>query len=824
LTGKQNRGMLLFIVGLVIVASIIIAKVRTYYGLDIQGGLRVVLSADTAEYEKREKKKWNASVLEKVRPVLENRVNATGVSEPTLVTQPPDRIIVELPGIKDPEKAINRIKATVSMTFYLLPQLGSESGSPPAIWREGTDPKTGKRTLFDVNTSQPVSQEVLEAQVFSRDPLATGRDMLPNSEPQLDPVSSKPVITFELQGDGARRFEDATRAYQGQHLAIFLDRELLTRINSVIPGKGIIEGDFTLESAKELSDQLNAGALPVSLKVEETRKLEATLGREAVTQTTRAGAIGLALVLAFMLWKYRLPGLLANFALILYTVFSIAAFKLLEMTLTLPGIAGFILSIGMAVDANILIFERLKEELAAGKTLKNAIDAGFKRAFTAIFDSNICTLLTCYVLYTFGTGPIRGFAVTLALGVAISMFTAITCTRTFLFALVGTRGGQSASLFGLTNKPVRHWHVMRRKMMWLAISVLIIVPGVLAWASGGLKRSIDFTGGTELQIPFAQRHSADKVKQAVASLGKEYEGSRVVISEDRTYIVTRQLNDAQRATLINKLKTDVGPFRTGASEAYANVSGTISDELTRQAFYAVIVASTLIVIYLTVRFAVGGWRDGLKYGLCAVAALIHDVFVVLGAFAVLGYLVNWQIDTLFVTAMLTVIGFSVHDTIIVFDRIRENLHHRQRGETFSDLADRSIDQTIARSIYTSLTVVITLSALFVFGGPSVREFTGALLIGIISGTYSSIFNASVLLVLWKQRDLGENTPVPVGGVKRTVPVAPSTVNRDAADRPLVTPPATLGQRPAAGTAGTEGSGDPGTPRTPRKQPVRRRRM
>ncbi len=824
MTGKQNRGMLFTIVGLVIVASIIIAKMQTKYGLDIKGGLRVVMSADTEEYKRREKKEWNASILEKVRPVLENRVNSTGVSEPTLVTQPPDRIIVELPDIKDPTKAIDRIKATVSMTFYLLPQLGTAEGTPPAIWNVSKDEKTGKNVLVDAATNQPISEAVIQALVFDRDPIVTGRDLLPNSAPQLQ--GDKPVITFEFNGEGSRIFEDITRANRGKHLAIFLDKELLTAptINGVIPGKGIIEGNFTLESAKELSDQLNAGALPVSLKIEETRVLEATLGREAVAQTTRAGAIGLALVLLFMLWKYRLPGVLANVALILYTLFSIAAFKLLEMTLTLPGIAGFILSIGMAVDANILIFERLKEELASGKTLKAAIDNGFKRAFTAIFDSNICTLLTCYVLYTFGTGAIRGFAVTLALGVAISMFTAITCTRTFLFALVGTKGGQNAGLFGVNTKAVRQWHVMRRRNLWIAISIAIIVPGLVAYFAGGLKRGIDFTGGTELQVPFAQRHTAERVKNAVSALGKDFEGSRVVISEDRAFVVTRQLDDAKRVALINALTTNVGPLRPGSSVAYANVSGTISDELSRQAFYAVIVASALIVLYLTIRFSIGGWREGLKYGLCAVAALIHDVFVVLGAFAILGMFLNWQIDTLFVTAMLTVIGFSVHDTIIVFDRIRENLLHRQRGESFSDIADKSIDQTIARSIYTSFTVVLTLLALFALGGPSVHEFTGALLIGIISGTYSSIFNASVLLVWWKQRDLGENIAAPVGGVKRNAPViAPSTINRNTTDRPLITP--SSGVTLSKGTSSTSnGEGGDNTPRTPRRQPTRRRRM
>lgn len=826
MTGKQNRGMLFTIVGLVIVASIIIAKIQTKYGLDIKGGLRVVMSADTDEYKKREKKDWDSSILDKVRPVLENRVNSTGVSEPTLVTQKPDRIIIELPGIKDEKQALDRIKATVSMTFYLLPQLGTVDGAIPARWSIPEDKKTGDIILVDAVTRQPISDAVLQAEVFDRDPIVTGRDLLPNSSTQFQ--GDKTVIAFEFNGEGSRVFEDITRAHRGKHLAIFLDKKLLSAptIDGVIPGKGIITGNFTLESAKILADQLNAGALPVSLKIEEQRKLEATLGQEAVAQTTRAGAIGLALVLLFMLWKYRLPGVLANVALILYTVFSIAAFKLLEMTLTLPGIAGFILSIGMAVDANILIFERLKEELASGKTLKAAIDNGFKRAFTAIFDSNICTLLTCYVLYTYGTGPIRGFAITLALGVAISMFTAITCTRTFLFALVGTKGGQNASLFGVTTKAVRQWHVMRRRKIWIGISVAIIVPGLLAYFAGGLKRGIDFTGGSEIRIPFAQRHTAESVKQAIGSLGKDYENSRVTISDNDAFIVTKQLDDAKRTQLVDTLMSKVGPLRVGSDTAklsYANVSGTISSELSWQAFYAVIVASALIVLYITLRFAIGGWREGLKYGLCAVAALLHDVFVVLGAFAILGMLFNWQIDTLFVTAMLTVIGFSVHDTIIVFDRIRENLLHRQRGESFSDIADKSIDQTIARSIYTSFTVVLTLSALFFLGGPSVHEFTGALLIGIISGTYSSIFNASVLLVWWKQRDLGENIAAPVGGVKRNAPlVAPSTINRNSTDRPMITPSSgvTLSKGTASGSNGSED----GTPRTPRRQPTRRRRM
>lgn len=851
MTGNQNRWMLVFILFLAVAAAYVTfnPKIRTYYGLDIQGGLRVVLRAKTEEYEKQEKKQWSPSNLEAVRHIMENRVNATGVSEPVIITKPPDQIVLELPGLKNPEEALKQIQTTASLEFYLLPQLGSRDGTMPASWRLSEDPETKQDILVDIATGQPLTPEQMEAAIFSRDPIVTGKDMLPNSQAVIQPGIGKPVIEFEFNADGARIFEETTRANIGRHLAIFLDKRLLTAptINAVIANRGVIEGNFTLESAKALSDQLNAGALPVPLEIIEVRKLEATLGKEAVDATTRAGLIGLALVVLFMLFWYRLPGLLANIALGLYTLFSIAIFKLWPITLTLPGIAGFILSIGMAVDANILIFERMKEELQSGKTLKAAIDAGFKRAFTAIFDSNVCTIITCFILYQYGTGPIRGFALTLGIGVALSMFTAITVTRTLLFALVGKGFAQNPAVYGLTDRPLPQLHVMRRKWLWLGISGAAMVIGLVAIAMGGIKPSIDFRGGTEIVAPFATRHSADKIQQALVSLKPEYKDSRVVVSSEpgqttsTAYITMKQLTDEERKAVEQALISKVGPLESapgGGTQqfSYSNVSGVVSNELTLNAVLSVIFASILIVLYLAVRFAIGGFVEGLKYGACAVAALLHDVVVVLGAFAILGMVANWQVDGLFVTAMLTVIGFSVHDTIIIFDRIRENLHHRGKGETFADLVDRSVDQTIKRSIYTSLTVVLTLLALFVAGGPTVHQFTGALLIGIISGTYSSIFNASVLLVLWKQRDMGLAASGGGGGH-----AAPSRLTKtDPGDRPIVTPrteaktPAVkppvvetgVGEEEAASSEETTPSRPkgPARPSAPRRQPARRRRM
>ncbi len=384
------------------------------------------------------------------------------------------------------------------------------------------------------------------------------------------------------------------------------------------------------------------------------------------------------------------------------------------------------------------------------------------------------------------------------------MFTAITVTRTFLFALVSFNWAQNAGAYGLNFQFTPALHVMRRKWLWLGISAAIIVPGLVFWALGGIKQSIDFKGGTELQIPFAARHSADEIEQNLVKLDPRYKDSRVVLAggsgtQTNAAIVTMPLlSDQERLRVVDSLTDGGKELASGMtlqSIGYSKVSGAISDQLRNQAIIAILLASGTIVLYLAVRFSIGGFKEGLKYGTCAVVALLHDVLVLWGAFAILGYLFNWQIDSLFVTAMLTVVGFSVHDTIIVFDRIRENLSHRQRGDNFSDLADRSIDQTIARSINTSFTVVLTLAALFFFGGSVVHQFAGALLLGIISGTYSSIFNASVLLVMWKQRDTG----LALAGVGSAAGPKSGLAARGGesrpGDRPLVTPKAAASAPP-----------------------------
>jgi SecD/SecF fusion protein len=730
----------------------------TRLGLDIQGGIRVVLRAKEEELKS---KKLEQGQLDTITTILRNRVDALGVAEPVVYPKPPDQVVVELPGLTNKAQALAVIQTTARLEFRSVPQLDHGTWHTEAELDKHGEP-TGYEVILGPD-GKLVPQTVLDAQVVSTDPVLSGDALLPNTRVEISQQGYE--VAFEFRGDKKAAFEDFTRTHLHKRLAIFLDKRLLSApvINDIIPGKGVMHGRFTAEQARTLTHQLNAGALPVSLEQVELRNVEATLGHEAVHKTLMAGLVGLASVLLIMLWWYRLPGLLADLALMFYTVLTLALFKLIPVTLTVPGIAGFILSIGMAVDANILIFERFREERAAGRSLRAAIEAGFKRAFTAIVDSNVCTLITCAVLYQFGTGQVRGFALTLAIGVACSMFTAITCSRTFLLVLARTRLGRSDALYRLPGG----WHprlkVTRRMGLWFGLSGLVIVPVLIFWLGlSGIKYGIEFTGGTEISAQFTQAPSASQIAATLTSLGQPE--ARVLLAEgQRAYITTRQLSPAEVTRVEAALQRDIAPFaretvvnpQTQQAETHdvvseSHVSATVSQELTRHALLSVVYASALIILYLACRFALPNFVEGLKFGTCAVMALLHDVLVVWGVFAIVGYVWNWQIDSLFVTALLTVIGFSVHDTIIIFDRMRENLRHQARGESFAQVTDRSIAQTFTRSIRTSGTVVLTLLALLLLGGPVIRLFVTALLIGIISGTYSSIFNASPLLVLWKQ--------------------------------------------------------------------------
>lgn len=774
----------LFALILLLVAGSIYAAVvmRPRLGLDIQGGMRVVLRAKKEDLRHG---KWSRESLDTIANIIRSRVDALGVAEPVIYTKPDsDQVIVELPGIRDKQQALQAIQTTARLEFRYVEELERD-------WQFDPEVIGGKETGYQVITGPngPISEEELNARVFSKEPVLAGDELEPNSRAEL--TSQGTVIHFEFKGQSKRVFESFTRSHIGKKLAIFLDKKLISApgIDEPIPGVGIIRGSFTPEQARMLAGQLNAGALPVPLELMQQQTLEATLGREAMHQTLFAGIIGLAIVLIYMILYYRLPGVLASIALLLYTLFAYAVFVgglswlgFPGVTMTVPGIAGFILSIGMAVDANILIFERMREERVSGKSIRASIEAGFKRAFTAIFDSNVCTMITCVILYSLGTGAVRGFAITLGIGVVLSMFTAITCSRTFLLILAGTPLGQNDRFYTLRNHMEPRLHVSKRIPLWFGISAALMVPGLIAWIGlNGIKYSIEFTGGTEAIVRFDKRVTAGDITSAMNKAG--FEDARVVLAEgNRAFITTAALKDpkdqARSRAAIENLN--------GHIESLSSVSGAISRELRTNAFWAVLLASGVIVVYLAIRFAIGGLMEGFKFGVCAIAATLHDVAILWGLFALFGLLLGWQVDLLFITALLTTIGFSTHDTIVIFDRLRENLRLKSRSDTFADVTDRSVDQTFARSINTSVTVMITLTALLIWGGPVIRVFGAALLIGVIIGTYSSIFNASPLLVIWRRVAANRQTAA-AGSSQAARPAQrvaqPTSRTSSASDRP-----------------------------------------
>lgn len=837
-----------------------VANYPTRYGLDIRGGVRAVLQAHP---ERALGVPYNQDLIQRI---LENRINAAGVSEPVVQPRPQEKqFIIELPDVKNKNAVLEQLGTTAQMTFYYFPDVKSQdpkTASYPLRLRVDRAPGGSEKTMFTVDTpwngfapgesfrdgaqvksdwdalltdarnnqpgptmqlylpppANPAQKQVMEAARQTYDqltsdtplylnptqqqratalnkeisgwnalltdslnanggqPILTGADLEPKSGAHLSGPSSLPAVSQVFTEKGAAAFAKFTTEHTGEINGIVLDDAVLSApvINEpILDGQAEISGGFaTLTQAQSLANLLNAGALPVPLEQVQTQSVEASLGKGAVTKSIVAGVIGLLAVLAFMLAYYRLPGLLADIALLIYALFTLAIFKGalnwlfpgLVVTLTLPGIAGFILSIGMAVDANILIFERLKEELRAGKALRPAIDAAFKRAFPAIRDSNICTSITCIVLLSLGTASVRGFALTLLIGVLVSLFSAITVTRTLLYLLVDLFPGlaKNPALFGLNVRSLvgrteaeggqASRNIIGRRKFFYGLSALIIVPGLIFLLMGGLKKSIEFTGGTQIQVQYPQPVTSTAVQRALTTQGFAHDtiqmaegGTVAIVSVPESNNAASKLNNP----VYGRLTTALNTLGTNSEQQFGNVGGVISKEVTSNAFQAIVIASALIVLYLALVFGIGGFVAGLRLGMSAIAALLHDVLVLLGAFAIFGYFLGWEIDSLFITAMLTVIGFSVHDTVVIFDRVRENLRHRDRGENFETLVNRSIGQTLARSINTSLTVVMTLVALVVLGGQTTRLLNVALLIGIISGTYSSIFNAASILVDWE---------------------------------------------------------------------------
>jgi SecD/SecF fusion protein len=799
-------------------------------GLDVQGGLRMTLRAEIEKLSPEERKLWTPERMRTVIDILSRRIDSLGVIEPTIYQKGDTEIVIELPGFTDEQEARDLLQTTARLEFRYLKDVRTDK-QPAGRYRILEEQNTDDVVRFVDLTSpdgkviepgMPEYQKIIESS-----PLIVTGDELKRAEVVSQAVSPEVQLIFNREGQD--KFARASSLYLREHIAIVLDNKIISApvIRSPNLRDPVIEGKFTLREATRLRDLLNAGALPVSLSLESINRVEAILGAQAWERIIQAGIIGFIAVAVFMALYYLLPGIISVIALGLYVLFATAIFKSLGVTFSLPAIAGIILSIGMAIDANILIFERLKEELRLGKTLLAGLDAAFKRAFPAIFDSNLSTILICLILYSFGTGPVQGFATTLGTGVAISFFTAIFCTRAMLYTLVGLGVHPSERLFGLRRQfgqevgeqlgaAKDRFDFVNKRGLYYAISGVAILIGLVFWFGlGGLKPGIDFAGGSELvlqrpvpgatqpkteqppaqseqvrqqppaatqdtqtQRPPAQGEQAQQQPPAatqgnqqqqppappaalpepvnanlaqVLSLLRQagFEKVGALFGEGNRQLIVH-VADAD-ADSQQKIVDALKPLGELQVVSFASISPRVREETVRRAVTAVMLSLIAILLYIAIRFSIEGGWSGFKFGIAATIALAHDVLIMVGGAAILGYLLGWEINALFITALLTLVGFSINDTIVVYDRVRENLRQRARGETFATIVNRSLNQTLARSINTSLTLLLVLVALVVWGAVTqdLRFFYVAMLIGVIAGTYSSIFIASQIMVGWQ---------------------------------------------------------------------------
>jgi SecD/SecF fusion protein len=711
-------------------------------GLDLRGGTQIVLEARDGR-----DRRVDGDTVARTLEVLRRRVDQLGVAEPALQRSGDRRVIVELPGVYDPDEAVEVIGRTAQLAFH--PVLGVAEPAPE-------EPTT---------TQRPAGRDELvladeDGARLRLGPAALTGEAVGDAQAVLDPqTSTRWEVQLEFQGAGSRRWAELTgqaacepAGDPKRRVAIVLDRQVISSPQvdpsvaceqGISGGQTVITGDFTNREAEDLALLIRAGALPVPVEVVEQRTVGPTLGAAAIRASVQAAVIGAALTILYMVVYYRLLGGLAAVALVCYGLVSFAVLLALRSTLTLPGIAGFVLAIGMAVDANVLVFERMREEHRGGTGLRPALERGFTKAFSAIADSNITTLLAAGLLFFLASGAVRGFGVTLSVGVVVSLFSALVVTRVLVElvigvggvrdrpALLGLQGGGRVAGWLATHAP----NLVGRARWWLAVSLSALVLAGAGLVVRGPNLGVEFTGGRLLEYRPARPVDLDAARRALADAG--FARAVVQASGDGNLTVrTGQLDQSGE----DRVQRAVAAVGGGVEELRDEFIGpTIGAELRRKALVALGIALVVQLGYLAVRFR---WT----FGAAAVLAMFHDVAILLGLFAWLGK----PLDGVFLAALLTVIGYSVNDSVVVFDRIRERLRGRTR-EPLATLVNDACLQTIPRTVNTGLGALFILAALFVLGGETLTDFALALLVGIVVGTYSSMFVAAPLLVAFEQR-------------------------------------------------------------------------
>ena len=672
-------------------------------GLDLAGGVSITYQVVGDEDPSAEDM---SDTIYKLQKRVENYS-----SEAQVYQEGSDRINIEIPGVDDANAILEELGKPGSLLFMAS---------------DGTEVLTGS--------------DIVSARA------GTQKDDMGNSQY---------VVQLTLNEEGTKKFADATTKAAPTHDQIYIiyDGSIISAPsvqNAITDGSAVITGQRSYEEAEELASTIRIGGLKLELEEMRSNVVGAQLGQSAIQSSLKAGAVGFALIVIFMIAVYYFMGLTASVALVIYTTLDIMLLSAFDVTLTLPGIAGFILSIGMAVDANVIIFARIREELAKGKVVKTAVQDGFGKAFSAILDGNVTTLIAAAVLGIMGSGSIRGFALTLAIGILVSMFTALIITKWILnFCVV--LGVENPKVYGI-GRERKTINFLGKKNIFFILSAVVIIGGFVvmginkATTGDALNYSLEFKGGTSTTVAFNEEMSLEDIEANVVPI---FEGvvngsvqTQKVAGSNEVIFKTSTLDLDQRTEISDALVEKFGIEESAITAE--SISSTISSEVRQDAVVAVGIATICMLIYIWLRF-----KD-IRFGASSVIALLHDVLVVLAVYAVL----KVPVGSTFIACMLTIVGYSINATIVIFDRIRENKAQMRRGESLEDMVNASISQTLSRSIFTSLTTFIMVACLYVFGVSSIKEFALPLMAGIVSGTYSSVCLTGAMWYVFRTK-LGE---------------------------------------------------------------------
>jgi len=715
-------------------ASLVRGLARPVSGVAGAGASDIEVSTDGPDVVVRlseaEQRATDDRTMRQALEIIRRRINEVGTREPTIQRQGEDRILIQVPGIGSAAELKELIGTTAQLTFQ------------PVVSRT-TD---GNETPGSGNEMLPSANEEGLYYILERAPVVTGDDLV-DAQPDFD-ENGRPAVSFRFNASGARAFGDYTAENIGNPFAIVLDDEVISAptIQSHIPGgSGIITGDFSVEESTELAVLLRAGALPAGLEFLEERTIGPELGADSIEAGKTACIVAFILVLGYMVASYRAFGVFANIALIINVGLIFGLLSLIGATLTLPGIAGIVLTIGMAVDANVLVFERIKEEMKTAKGPARAIELGYEKAISAIVDANITTFITAMILYTMGSGPVRGFAITLGLGIITSVFTALFVTR-LIAVMWFERKRPKSVLQGRSLRLVPQdtsLDFFSRWKLWLGISGVLITVALGSFAVQGLNFGIDFKGGTTIRTQSAEPLNVAEYREAIDDLGL----GDVTITEvfDPTFgpdenvaMIRIEAQEGSQSVSPEVIEEVRGALQSVVPDitftSVESVGPKVSGELIQAAVIAVLLAIAAVLIYIWLRFE---WQ----FAVGAVVALVHDVALTIGVFSEF----QIQFDLAIIAALLTIVGYSLNDTVVVFDRVRENLR-KYKKKPLREVLNLSINETLSRTMMTSVTTLLALLALYFLGGDVIRGFVFAMIWGVVIGTYSSIFVATTMLM------------------------------------------------------------------------------